>query len=67
MSAEVTAFKLHLESVEQVDMGPYLCQLSTEYKTEETQQAWIKVDYRRGMYIYLMSALAVSIYIVMEK
>ena len=51
MSAEVTAFKLHLEAVEQADIGQYLCQLSTEYNSEESQQAWIKVDYRKGIYM----------------
>lgn len=48
MSADVTVFKLHMETVEQSDIGAYLCQLSTQYNTEESQDAWVKVDYRRG-------------------
>ena len=48
MSNEVTVFRLEMDRVEHTDIGPYLCQLSSQYHIEETQDAWIKVDYRKG-------------------
>ena len=48
MSDTVTVFKLHMESVEESDIGPYICQLSSDYNVEESQDAWIRVDYRKG-------------------
>ena len=58
MSDQVTVFKLHMEAVQQSDIGPYLCQLSSDYDVEESQEAWIKVDYRKGtetctVYVFL--------------
>ena len=47
-SGDVTVFRLEIEAVEQSDIRAYLCQLSSQYNVEETQEAWIKVDYRRG-------------------
>lgn len=48
MSDTVTVFELHMVNVQQSDIGPYLCQLSSDYNVEESQDAWIKVDYRDG-------------------
>ena len=48
MSDEVTIFQLHMADVQQSDIGPFLCQLSSQYNVEESQDAWIKVDYRKG-------------------
>ena len=48
MNDQVTLFKLHMEAVEQSDIEPYLCQLSSDYGVEESQEAWIKVDFRKG-------------------
>ena len=41
-----------MEAVEQSDIEPYLCQLSSEYGVEEIQEAWIKVDYRKGTKVF---------------
>ena len=44
----VKSFKLHIKGLKQSDIGSYLCQLSSEYNREESQEAWIQVDYRNG-------------------
>ena len=46
MSGQVTVFQLEMKRVEESDVGSYLCHLSSQYNVEESQEAWIKVDYR---------------------
>ena len=57
MSSQVTVFRLEFERVEEADIGPYLCQLSSQYHVEETQEAWIKVDYRNGAFLNLVTLM----------
>lgn len=47
----VKLFKLGIEDLQQSDIGSYLCQLSSEYNREESQEAWVQVDYRNGITI----------------
>ena len=61
LSNQVTVFRLEMEAVEQSDIGPYRCQLSSQYNIEETQEAWIKVDYRNGVCQSLVTDDAIRI------
>ena len=45
---EVMLFHLHVADIQQSDIGSFLCQLSSDYSREDSQDAWIQVDYRKG-------------------
>ena len=47
-SEEVMLFYLHVADIQQSDIGSFLCQLSSDYNREDSQEAWIRVDYRKG-------------------
>lgn len=51
ISETVTDFRLEIGRVEQEDMRLYICQLSTQYDVEESQETWIKMEYRKGEYL----------------
>lgn len=60
MSDEVKVFRLHMDTVQQSDIGSYLCRLSSDYNVEESQEAWIKVDYRNGNVQFCIIGIASS-------
>ena len=45
---DVMQYKLMIEDVQHSDIGSYLCQLSTAYRVEDSQEAWLQVDFRKG-------------------
>ena len=45
---DVMQHKLTIEDVQHSDIGSYLCQLSTSYRVEDSQEAWLQVDFRKG-------------------
>ena len=45
---DVMQYKLMIEDVQHPDIGSYLCQLSTAYRVEDSQEAWLQVDFRKG-------------------
>ena len=45
---DVVQYKLMIEDVQHSDIGSYLCQLSTAYRVEDSQEAWLQVDFRKG-------------------
>ena len=64
MSKEVRLFQLAVEKVQHSDIGSYLCQLSSDYNIEESQEAWIKVDYRKGIQILVTWLVMKSLLVV---
>ena len=46
---DVLQYKLMIENVQHSDIGSYLCQLSTAYRVEDSQEAWLQVDFRKGI------------------
>ena len=45
---DVLQHKLVIEDVQHSDIDSYLCQLSTAYRVEDSQEAWLQVDFRKG-------------------
>ena len=45
---DVLQHKLVIEDVQHSDIGSYLCQLSTAHRVEDSQEAWLQVDFRKG-------------------
>ena len=45
---DVLQYRLTIDDLCHSDIGSYLCQLSTLYKVEDSQEAWLQVDFRKG-------------------
>ena len=45
---DVLQHKLVIKDVQHSDIGSYLCQLGTAYRVEDSQEAWLQVDFRKG-------------------
>lgn len=48
MNEDVKLFQLQISDLQQTDIGSYLCQLSSDYNREDSQEAWVQVDFREG-------------------
>lgn len=46
---DMVKFRLIINNLQQSDIGSYLCQLTSDYDVEDTQAAWVQVDFRKGM------------------
>lgn len=46
---DIIKYKLVISDLRETDIGSYLCRLSSIYGIEDMQEAWIKVDYRKGV------------------
>lgn len=46
---DIVKYTLTVNSLQQSDIGIYLCQLNSDYALEDSQSAWIQVDYSNGM------------------
>ena len=44
----VVKYRLTVNDLQVEDIGDYLCQVSSDYREEDSHSAWIKVDYRKG-------------------
>lgn len=47
----IVKYQLVVSDLQESDIGSYLCRLSSSYGIEDMQEAWIQVDYRKGMYM----------------
>ena len=47
-SDDVLQYRLVIGDLQHSDIGSYLCQLSTEHRVEDSQEAWVQVDFRKG-------------------
>ena len=54
---DVMQHKLTIEDVQHSDIGSYLCPLSTSYWVEDSQEAWLQVDFRKGSCFKLRKGL----------
>ena len=46
---DIVKYTLTVNSLQQSDIGIYLCQLNSDFALEDSQSAWIQVDYSNGM------------------
>ena len=46
---DVMQYRLIIDDLQHSDIGSYLCQLSTQYRVEDSQEAWLQVDFRKGL------------------
>lgn len=46
---DIVKYTLTVNSLQQSDIGIYLCQLNSDYALEDSQSAWIQVDYSNGV------------------
>ena len=51
---DVMQYRLTIDDLQHSDIGSYLCQLSTDYRTEDSQEAWLQVDFRKGQCIFCL-------------
>ncbi len=49
---EIVKYKLIVSDLQETDIGSYLCRLNSMYGMEDMQEAWIKVDYRKSLFIH---------------
>ena len=57
---DIVRYTLTVNNLQQSDIGTYLCKLSSDFDLEETQSAWIQVDYRNGTTVLICKVLAYS-------
>ena len=45
---DVVRYQLTVRNLQHADIGSYLCQLSSDFAPEDSQPAWIQVDFRKS-------------------
>ena len=45
---DVIQYQLTVRNLQHADIGSYLCQLSSDFAPEDSQPAWIQVDFRKS-------------------
>lgn len=45
---DVVQYQLTVKNLQHSDIGSYLCQLSSDFASEDSQPAWIQVDFRKS-------------------